>query len=227
MSTPHQHHSDQQDNPAQDLQEVFSTAEISKLDTFAEGLQRLQAQPARSSSAKHAGWQVLESAIESESSRLRWPGLWKITAIPALGFFVMLTLLLVAQTALPGDTTYGLKRGTENLQLTLASSDAKKADMCSMLMKRRANELAQLPAGTKNTDQVLALTASIKEEATEFSEFADKAGTSKAQLRVQRSRDAQYVVEALKISQTQQTDSGSQRAISNAIVSMSTIVKSS
>jgi hypothetical protein len=135
--------------------------------------------------------------------------------------------LVVAQGAIPGDATYGIKRGSENLQLTLASSDAQKADICSRLMKRRANELATLPASTKNADKVISLTTAIKEEADEFSEYANKAGSNKARLQVQRTRDAQYVLQVLKDSQSQQTDSSSQRAIAKTTAAMAAIVTQS
>jgi hypothetical protein len=213
-----------EDDVAAELSGIFSPAEIRELDTFADGIQKIHAHPARSEDAKRAGWHLLERSMDTEPVAHKWSLFWRLAAVPAFMFLALFGVVALAQTSLPGDPTYGIKRGTESVQLTLASSDTKKADMCSMFMKRRANELAQLPAGTTNSAKVVALTASIKEEAQEFSQFADNAGDNRNTLRTQRTRDAQYVIEALKISQGQQTDQQSQQAITKTIADMSSIV---
>jgi hypothetical protein len=215
-----------EDDVAAELSGIFSPSEIRELDNFANGIQKMHAHPARSEDAKRAGWHLLERTIGAGHATHRWSLFWRLAAVPAFMFLALFGVVALAQTSLPGDPTYGIKRGTESLQLTLASSDTKKADICSMLMKRRANELAQLPAGTANSAKVVALTASIKEEAQEFSQFAENAGADRSTLRTQRARDAQYVIEALTISQGQQTDQQSQQAITKTIADMSSIVGS-
>lgn len=180
---------------AEELQSVASPAEVKALHRV--GLYLANApQPQRSKQAHQALWYRLST----EAADVKKRGLklaWKLALAPLLLIALVFALPFMSQSALPGDATYSIKRATENVQLAAALSPAKKANLCSIQMKQRANELAKLSEKNISTGTVQYLTSSIMEEANEFQEYTRKSGAQKAQLEQQRNRDVSYVIDAL------------------------------
>lgn len=205
-----------------ELRETASPAEVASLLSLANGLSRA-GQPTRSKATHKATWRAVSGYIAA--GRSPWYRLnWKFALIPAGAIAAVAGVVFFSQNALPGDVTYSVKRASENVQLAVAISDAKKAGICSVQMKLRANELARLPEDRLSTTTVSELTASILEEAKEFEEYASKSGNNAAALQQQRIRDARYVVEALDTAKKHTTDEQQLKAIEDARSAMQAIV---
>lgn len=170
-----------------------------------------------------SSWKLLASRIkESRHSRL-YSWRYAFVAVPTV-FVLLIGLVGFSAHALPGDMTYSVKRYAESAQATLALSPAKRADACSMFMKRRANELAHLNETRLTIDTVTSLNAAIIEEAQEFAEYADQSGSDREELQQQRIRDAKYVIEALDTTLEHTNDKAQEAVIQKTKAAMLDIV---
>jgi Domain of unknown function (DUF5667) len=66
------------------------------------------------------------------------------------------TMAVAAQTALPGESLYGVKRGIESAQVRLASDDAARGRALLTQAETRLTELEQIAAGEGGTDKLVA-----------------------------------------------------------------------
>lgn len=168
-------------------------AELSDLQAVAARLESLS-QPERSAAARRAGLARVRAARPTPERRV-WLGL---AFAPAAGFALLLILVFVAQSALPGQKLYALKRSTETAQDALAFSPEHKAGNCSKLMKRRANELTQLASSKPSDAHVNDLTRDILQETNEFQEYVRKApASSQPAMTELRKHDASLVANQL------------------------------
>lgn len=215
-------HSVHQKQLAAELAGQTTAKEAAALLKLADELQAMP-QLKRSPAAKHLGWQGIEERIHA-ARRPFWKS-WKPYALaPALLLIALLVTVPLSQDAIPGNATYGIKRASESVQLALAFSPSHKADLCSMYMKRRANELAQLPAARANGTTVQNLSSAILDEAREFENFAKASGPNQARLFEQRKRDAHYVIAALQATHDIQQTSEQKAAIAKTIQVMQGII---
>ncbi len=65
------------------------------------------------------------------------------------------TMAVGAQTALPGESLYGVKRGIESAQVRLASDDAARGRTLLAQAGTRLDELEEIAAGTGGTDRLV------------------------------------------------------------------------
>lgn len=65
------------------------------------------------------------------------------------------TMAVAAQTALPGESLYGVKRGIESAQVRLASDDAARGRTLLTQAGTRLDELEELAEGTGGTEQLI------------------------------------------------------------------------
>lgn len=65
------------------------------------------------------------------------------------------TMAVAAQTALPGESLYGVKRGIESVQVRLASDDAARGRTLLAQAGTRLDELEELAAGSGGTDRLV------------------------------------------------------------------------
>jgi hypothetical protein len=196
---------------------MTKTSSHEDLDMLTKRLSDSASAPHRSRLAHAQGWELLNERIAGHATpRSRWKiGRW--FAIPAGLAVVFGIVVLMSFSALPGDVTYAVKRATENAQVRFASSDSKKADACSMQMKRRANELARLQPSRLTVQTVNDLNSSILEEAAEFQEYIQKSGNDKSRLVEQRQRDIRYVIAALQSAGSHAEGSAQKTAIDQII----------
>lgn len=209
-------------NIREELSMLTSEKEASELAHVAELLMQTP-KFTRKPQPHDSSWKLLASRIkESRHSRLyRWR--YAFAAVPAV-FVLLIGLIGFSAHALPGDMTYSVKRYAESAQATLALSPAKRAEACSVFMKRRANELAHLNGARLTIDTVTSLNAAIIEEAQEFSEYADQAGNDRIDLQQQRVRDAKYVIEALNTTLEHTNDKAQEAVIKKTKAAMQDIV---
>jgi hypothetical protein len=207
-----------------ELQQATTPREAAVLADAGEKLGTIP-QPQRSRLAHAQSWQMLADRIAHAEGRTPAKQPWyrrRRVFLPA-GLAVMAVLCIVfvvAQNSLPGDATYAIKRGIESAQLTLAFSSADKANTCSMQMKRRANELAQLSNGEVKTATVQQLNQSILNEAAEYKNYALAAGSGSSQLQDQRSRDITYVIEALRFARSHTKDAQQKALMDDTITAL-------
>ena len=211
---------------ANELAGLASAREARELAAVADVLMQTP-KVKRSPAAQRSGWRLLEARMQETlgTRKPKWYAWrWVFVAVPALALLVV-GIITISMHAVPGDATYAVKRRVEAVQLTLAFTDAKRADACSVLMKRRANELAILSGDKLKTSTVYALNGAIKEEAEEFAEYAEKSGGSSARLQQQRVRDAQYVIDALSAAQQHTKNADQLSSIKATQKLMQTIVE--
>ncbi|RYB90302.1 hypothetical protein EUA06_13085 [Nocardioides glacieisoli] len=65
------------------------------------------------------------------------------------------TMAVAAQTSLPGESLYGVKRGIESAQVRLADDDAARGRTLLAQAETRLTELEELAAGTGGTEQLI------------------------------------------------------------------------
>ncbi len=65
------------------------------------------------------------------------------------------TMAVAAQTSLPGESLYGVKRGIESAQVRLADDDAARGRTLLAQAETRLTELEELAAGTGGTEQLV------------------------------------------------------------------------
>ncbi|MEO8105303.1 MAG: DUF5667 domain-containing protein [Candidatus Saccharibacteria bacterium] len=187
-------HSTERHELQQELLTQSQADEAAQLLAVADQLLAL-AKPERSPASHHAGWQGVHQQIENYHQP-RWRFHWQFALTPALLLVVLVSTISVAQSALPGQALYSVKIRSENAQLAVTLSPAKKANLCSRQMLRRANELATL-APTPVSDQTIRqLDAAILQEAIEFKSYANHS-SEYGRLDAQRQRDASDVIETL------------------------------
>ena len=194
-----------QEDIRRELAQVAGTKEANQLAPIADMLVEVP-KFTRPRTTHATSWRLIEDRIEESHHKRSWRW-WQLAVVPAV-LLVLIGVAFAAQNALPGDATYSIKRKIENVQIALALSPAKKADICSIQMKRRANELALLSSAKLQTRTVKQMSDAILGEAKEFSEYVQKSGTASGRLKMQQARDASYVIEALKSTaqHTSQTD---------------------
>lgn len=204
----------------QELQAESNPREAAQLLAIADQLMTL-AKPGRSASAHKAGWHRVKDQIAADHQP-RWNLRWQFALTPALLVITLVSSVGYAQTALPGDALYSVKTQSENVQLAVTFSPAKKANLCSKQMKRRANELATL-ATTQISDQtVRQLTTAILQEATEFNSYANRS-SDHTRLNAQRQNDASYVIKTLTPALQTVHSPAQAKAIQSTITAMHSI----
>lgn len=197
-----------------ELREIAGPGELDSLLATAQALEGLR-QPTRDPLRRAATLEAVLSPAGEKPVRGGFGRLW--FALPAFAV-VLLAVVLVggAQSAQPGQPLYSVKRLSENARLAVTLSPAAKARHCSTNMRRRADELAMLPAGASSST-ISELTGQIVNEAQEFGEYAKDAGTERTALEALRGQDISYVKTKLEAASAKQTTPADQDAMKRTI----------
>jgi len=171
-----------------------SKSELNELNALATELKSIPT-PKRSKAAKKAGYAIVQ-AHRPYSMPVSLP--WKLGLIASPLVIIFVAVIVLSQSAMPGDSLYSLKQSTENIRSVAIIGPEAKARNCSKLMKRRADELARHSEKTYSTSQIVALNQAIIVEAQEFQDFIAESGNDKNSLEELRQRDIQYVLDALE-----------------------------
>ncbi len=211
-----------QQKPIQQELSDITTPELKQQVAVADALSQTP-RLGRSRLAIRSGWALLQSRAR-ESGRLIRYHRRRVAVVVALLALLCMGAVALSLSSLPGDALYAVKRRVEDVQVKIALTNAKRADACSVIMKRRANELALLSGSTLQTSTIRSLNQSIQQKAEEFEAYADKSGSKSIRLEQQRARDAKYVIEALHAAQKHANSADQRAAIQQTQDAMKRIV---
>ncbi len=199
-------------------------AAIRELNHLAKRLSAVP-HPERHAASRKAG---LAKVMAAGRAKKHTSGHWRLFAIPAGVLASLVLLVLIAGTALPGGTLYGLKRTTENVRDSLTFSTVGKAYNCSRLMSVRADELTNLAKKESRIDEktITQITADILQEAKEFQEYISMLpNDQQVTLKTERQSAAAVVVTKLVKIDKNDIPDASQQTILDTIATLRTIAE--
>ena len=186
-----------------------SQSELNELNSLASELKSVPA-PKRSRAAKKAGYDIVR-AHQPHAMPVSLP--WRLGLIASPLTIVLVALVVMSQSAMPGDSLYAIKQSTENVRSVASIGPEAQARNCSKLMKRRADELSRHKEKQYSTSEIVALNQSIIDEAQEFEDFIAQSQGDKNTLEELRQRDLQYVLDALDTVDTSSLDEKARNSI--------------